>query len=168
MDNSFVRVKTGRLLLLGPGCWLLLLLRLMPVLARNPQRMLLLGLLLLLLLLLGVRTGPVPCRVGFPKSCLPLLGIYGDSCGYWRGPVEWRRDPVWRRRSWDIVSGVRWLLLVGSRIGSGGEGGHRWRCSPVSQERSHETRDSVPTLVFILQDDGQDCKLFASVKHSFI
>jgi len=158
VDNSFERVKIGSLLLLGPGSWFLLLLLLMrPVLARNPQRMLGLRLLLLLLLLLlGGRTGPVPCWVGFPKSCLPLLGIYRDSAGYWRGPVEWRRYPVWGRRSWDIVSGVMWLLLVGCRIGGGGVGGHRWRCNRVSQKRSHDKRDSVPTLGFILQDDGQD------------
>ena len=141
--------------LLGSACWMLMfLLLLRPVLTRNPQGMLRLG----LLLLLGGRTGPVPCRVGFPKTCLPLLGIYCNSSGHWWRPVEWRRDPVWRWGSWDIVSGVRLLmwLLVGCRICSG-EGGHGWHYNRVSRERIHDKNEFAPTLGFILQRlDGRD------------
>ena len=151
MDNSFVWVKVGRLLLLlllllrllGPGRWLLLsLLLLHPMLTRKPQRMLGLG-----LLLLGGRTGAVPRRVGFPKTCLPLLWIYSNSGGYWRRAVEWRRDPIWRRGSWDIVSGVV-RLLVGRRIGSS-VGGHGRRYNRVRIKGMHDRGQFVPALGFI-------------------
>lgn len=155
--------------LLGSGCWMLLFLLLLlhPVLTRNPQGMLGLGLLLLLLLLLGARTGPVPCWVGFPKACLPLLGIYRDSGGYWWRPIEWRWNPVWRRWSWDIVSGVRLVawLLVGCRI-RGGVGGHGWRYTRVRNKGIHDKNEFVPTLGFILQDSSTRWSRFGYKSYS--